>query len=240
MWRRTKTSLFTTSGQRGREIRKQRRRRGRDQRRGGDRLGGGGRGQAEASFRQGEGEQRHTREIIVFKFFKWDFLRFLCSDGLLYCTSLPPTSTSLPQTSSRWFDQHTRTFPHSKKCRQLISATSMIILPNKFLGMSRIEPGTAGWEAQMLPLCYAAPTGFFILLKYETFVTMLSIICRTDWLFRNANEKRRSSVRPKEKPNRSSLNTVLTIGVDFWPLSFFRCLCNALFWPLGQKFEVSH
>ena len=41
--------------------------------------------------------------------------------------------------------------PRSKKCRQLISATSRMIffrnnLSEKFLGMTRIEPGAAAWE----------------------------------------------------------------------------------------------
>ena len=45
----------------------------------------------------------------------------------------------------------------SKQCYQIISATSR----KKFLRMPRIKPGAAGWEARMLPLCYAAPRGFF-------------------------------------------------------------------------------
>ena len=41
-----------------------------------------------------------------------------CSYNLFCSTNLPPTST-------RWFDQRINT-PHSKECRQLISATSTI------------------------------------------------------------------------------------------------------------------
>ena len=41
---------------------------------------------------------------------------------------------------------------HSKQCCQKISATSRM---KKFLGTPRIEPGAAGWEARMLPLCFA-------------------------------------------------------------------------------------
>ena len=53
-------------------------------------------------------------------------------------------------------------FPQSKKCCRLISATSRINffrknLSEKFLGMPRIKPGAAGWEARTLPLSYAAP-----------------------------------------------------------------------------------
>ena len=35
-------------------------------------------------------------------------------------------STSLPATSTKWFDLSIQAFPHSKKCRWLISATSRI------------------------------------------------------------------------------------------------------------------
>ena len=35
-------------------------------------------------------------------------------------------STSLPLTSTRWFNKHIQAFPHSKKWRHLISATSRI------------------------------------------------------------------------------------------------------------------
>ena len=69
----------------------------------------------------------------------------------LFCT------TSLPLTGTRWFDLRIQAFPHSKKCRKSISATSRIILLKKLSGISRIEPGAAGSEAQMLPLCYANP-----------------------------------------------------------------------------------
>ena len=50
-------------------------------------------------------------------------------------------STSLPPTSTRWFDQHIQAFPYSKVCRRLISATSRI--KKRKLGMLRIKPGAA-------------------------------------------------------------------------------------------------
>ena len=44
-------------------------------------------------------------------------------------------STSLPLTSTRWFDQHFSSFPHSK-CRRLISATFRMTLFRKTVGNS--------------------------------------------------------------------------------------------------------
>ena len=47
-------------------------------------------------------------------------------------------------------------FPLSKFCR-LISATSWKFHGETIMGMLGIDPGAAGWEAQILPLLYAAP-----------------------------------------------------------------------------------
>ena len=66
-------------------------------------------------------------------------------------------STSLPPASTWWFDQCIQAFLLSKKCGRLISATSMNNSSEKFLGKLRKEPGAIGWEARMLPLCYAPP-----------------------------------------------------------------------------------
>ena len=73
-------------------------------------------------------------------------------------------NTSLPLTSTRWLNQHIQAFPfpHSKKCRWLISATSRMNHSSeknsseKLLVMPRIKPGAAGSEAGTLPLCYVA------------------------------------------------------------------------------------
>ena len=63
----------------------------------------------------------------------------------------PVFTTSLPLTSTRWFDQAFKAFP----------LTSINLRNNNnletFLGMPRIKPGAAGWEAQALPLCCAPP-----------------------------------------------------------------------------------
>ena len=77
----------------------------------------------------------------------------------LFCQSQNSKNinTSLPLTSTRRFDQHIQAFPLSEKCRQLLSATSRIVLQYKFLAMQRIKPRAAGWEVQMLPLCYPPP-----------------------------------------------------------------------------------
>ena len=72
----------------------------------------------------------------------------------IFCVCFCSTSL-LPAASTRWFDQHIQSFPHSKKCRRLISATSMNNSSEKFLGTQRIEPRAAGWEALTLPLCCA-------------------------------------------------------------------------------------
>ena len=50
-------------------------------------------------------------------------------------------STSLPPPSTRWFDQRIQAFHTLKKCRWFISATSINISSEKFLGTPRIEPG---------------------------------------------------------------------------------------------------
>ena len=67
---------------------------------------------------------------------------------------------SLPLTSTRWFDQHIQAFLTLRsavdKSRQHQKNSS-----EKFLGATWIKLGAAGCEAQMIPLCYAAPLNFF-------------------------------------------------------------------------------
>ena len=55
----------------------------------------------------------------------------------------------------------------SKQCHQYISVPSR----DKFLGTPRIEPGAAGWEASVLPLCYAAPLLLFFTWSFCSFQT---------------------------------------------------------------------
>ena len=85
----------------------------------------------------------------------------------LFCQSQNSKNinTILPLTSTSRFDQHIQAFPHSEKCRQLLSETSRTVFQNKFLAMSRIKPRAAGWEAQILPLCYTPPQAKLLLLS---------------------------------------------------------------------------
>ena len=67
---------------------------------------------------------------------------------LLFCTSLPLSTT-------RWVrSSFSSLCPlSSNQCRRLNLSKNQ----NNFLGILRIEPGATGWEARILPLCYAAP-----------------------------------------------------------------------------------
>ena len=71
---------------------------------------------------------------------------------------------ALPLASTSWFDQHIQSFPHCNKWRWLISATSRIIGKNS-RERQEWNPGAAGWEARMLPLCHATspPTKYLLL-----------------------------------------------------------------------------
>ena len=60
-------------------------------------------------------------------------------------------STSLPLASTRW-----AWLTLSSLC-PLLKAVSVSKSSEKFLRMPRIKPGAPGWEASMLPLCYASP-----------------------------------------------------------------------------------
>ena len=77
-------------------------------------------------------------------------------------------STSLPLTSTRWFDQHIQAFHTLRSAVYKSRQHQEWISSEKFvrMGMPRIEPGAAGSEAWTLPLCYA-----FLLL----FVSTISI-----------------------------------------------------------------
>ena len=59
------------------------------------------------------------------------------------------------------FDQLIKLFLHCPKTKQCTLSINLGNIKNfyrkNFLEMPRIEPGLAGWEAQMLPLCYADP-----------------------------------------------------------------------------------
>ena len=62
-------------------------------------------------------------------------------------------SNSLPLTSTRWFNESIQAFPHYKKCRQLISATSrMNNSLAKNLGNAKNRTRAAGQEAMLPPL----------------------------------------------------------------------------------------
>ena len=57
---------------------------------------------------------------------------------------------------------------YSKQCNNPVDESHQHQDINKSLGMLRIKPGTAGCEAQRLPLCYAPPPKTTISLKCET------------------------------------------------------------------------
>ena len=53
----------------------------------------------------------------------------------------------------------------SDRCHWLTSATSIIFALKFLLGTFGIKTGAAGWEASMLPLCFATPHQFFFYSK---------------------------------------------------------------------------
>ena len=81
-----------------------------------------------------------------------DFVKTLFLSKFVFCR------TGLPLARTRWvrstFSSHC---PLSSNQRRWLASATWIIFPLKILGgMLGIEPWAAGWEASMLPLCYAA------------------------------------------------------------------------------------